>query len=232
MSEELAMVFPDTDLPHAVLTGNPVRDDVRTLDVAASRADARVRCGVADDRVLVAAFGGSLGARRINDAVLGLAEQWSDRHDVAVRHVIGERDWERYSSRVDALGGSDRGLRYDAVRYEHGMASLYAAADVVVCRSGASSVAELAVVGRAAVFVPLPGAPGDHQTANARAMVDVGGAVLVPDADLDAGRLAAVLDPLVRDPARIVQMGRAAATLARPDAARTVALLVEEIAHG
>lgn len=227
-----AVSFPDTDLPHAVLTGNPVRDDVRTLDVAASRADARVRCGVADDQVLVAAFGGSLGARRINDAVLGLAEQWSGRRDVAVRHVIGERDWERYSPRVDALGESDHGLRYDAVRYEHDMASLYAAADVVVCRSGASSVAELAVVGRAAVFVPLPGAPGDHQTANARAMVDVGGAVLVPDADLDAARLAAVLDPLVRDPERTVQMGRAAARLARPDAARAVALLVEEIAHG
>ena len=124
------------------------------------------------------------------------------------------------------------GLHYAAVRYENDMASLYAAADLVVCRSGASSVAELALVGMPAVLVPLPGAPADHQTANARALVDAGGAVLVVDAELTAARLAAVLDPLVRDPASVIRMGVAAATLGRPDAARAVAELVERYARG
>ena len=223
------MSFPDTPLPRAVMTGNPVREEVRALDRASRRAGARAAYGVGDDRVLVAAFGGSLGARHINEAVLGMAEAWHDRTDVAIRHVIGERDWDRYAPRVaDRLAASAAGgLRYDAVRYEDDMPSLYAAADLAVCRSGASSVAELAVVGLPAVLVPLPGAPGDHQTVNARALVDAGAAALVPDAELDAARLGSVLDPLVRDPERRARMGLAAGTIARRDAARAVAELVE-----
>jgi UDP-N-acetylglucosamine--N-acetylmuramyl-(pentapeptide) pyrophosphoryl-undecaprenol N-acetylglucosamine transferase len=224
-----AVSFPNTPLPRAVMTGNPVRDEVRSLDRPARRAGVRSAYGVGDDRVLIAAFGGSLGARHVNEAVLGLAEAWHDRADVAIRHVIGERDWERYADRVAARRAATAagGLRYEAVRYEDDMPSLYAAADLAVCRSGASSVAELAVVGLPAVLVPLPGAPGDHQTANARALVDVGAAALVPDADLDAARLGSVLDPLVRDPERRARMGLAAGTIARRDAARAVAELVE-----
>jgi UDP-N-acetylglucosamine--N-acetylmuramyl-(pentapeptide) pyrophosphoryl-undecaprenol N-acetylglucosamine transferase len=224
-----AVSFPGTPLPRAVMTGNPVRDEVRSLDRAARRSSARSAYGVAGSQVLVAAFGGSLGARRINEAVLGLAEGWRHRTDVAIRHVIGERDWERFADRVAALRTTAvaGGLRYEAVRYEDDMPSLYAAADLAVCRSGASSVAELAVVGVPSVLVPLPGAPGDHQTANARALVEAGAAALVPDADLDAERLGSVLDPLVRDPERRARMGLAAGTIARHDAARAVAELVE-----
>jgi UDP-N-acetylglucosamine--N-acetylmuramyl-(pentapeptide) pyrophosphoryl-undecaprenol N-acetylglucosamine transferase len=229
-----AVSFAGTPLPRAVLTGNPVRDEVRTLVAADRRGAARQAYGVDDGQVLVAAFGGSLGARRINDAVLGLAASWRDRGDVAVRHVIGERDWGLCADRVTALvaGNGEGRLRYVAVRYEDDMPSLYAAADLAVCRSGASSVAELAVVGLPAVLVPLPGAPGDHQTANARALVGADAAELVTDADLDADRLASVLDPLVRDPERRARMGRAAATIARRDAARAVAELVEAHARG
>lgn len=229
-----AVSFDHTPLPRAVVTGNPVRDEVRSLVTADRRGDARRGFGVHDDQVLIAAFGGSLGARRVNDAVLGLASMWRERGDVAVRHVIGARDWELCADRVaDLLAGNGDGrLRYDAVRYEDDMPSLYAAADVAVCRSGASSVAELAVVGLPSVLVPLPGAPGDHQTANAQALVRAEAAVLVTDADLDASRLGSVLDPLVRDPDRRARMGRAAATLARRDAARAVAELVEAHARG
>jgi UDP-N-acetylglucosamine:LPS N-acetylglucosamine transferase len=230
-----AVSFPGTSLPRAVLTGNPVREEVRALDRAARRGDARRAFGIDDQRVLVAAFGGSLGARRINDAVLDLAEAWRHRGDVAIRHVIGERDWDRYAARIDALtraGAATGALRYDAVRYEDDMPSLYAAADIAVCRSGASSVAELAVVGLASVLVPLPGAPGDHQTANARALVDAGAARLVADAACDATVLASVLDPLVRDPAALATMSRSAEAVARRDAAHAVALIVEESARG
>lgn len=231
-----AVSFPGTALPRAVVTGNPVRDDVLALgdDGArdAARPSARAKNGVGDERVLVAAFGGSLGARRINDAVLELAERWSTRTDVAIRHVIGERDWDRYADRTAALVANAGGLQYEPVRYEDDMVSLYAAADVVVCRSGASTVAEVAVAGVAAVFVPLPGAPGDHQTANSRALVDAGAAALVPDGELDADRLASVLEPFVRDPAVAARTGHAARAFARPDAARAVARLVEENARG
>ena len=111
------------------------------------------------------------------------------------------------------------------MRYENDMRSVFAAADLVVCRAGASTVAELAVAGVPSVLVPLPGAPGDHQTANARAMVDAGAAVLVPDADLDAPRLGHEVDALVGNRGRLASMHDAALGLARPDAATAVARL-------
>jgi UDP-N-acetylglucosamine--N-acetylmuramyl-(pentapeptide) pyrophosphoryl-undecaprenol N-acetylglucosamine transferase len=89
-------------------------------------------------------------------------------------------------------------------------------------------VAELAAVGLAAVLVPLPGAPGDHQTANARVLERAGGAVLVPDAELDGSRLAAVVGELLGEPSRLAVMARAAAGQGRRDAAHTAARLVEE----
>ncbi|CAB4752147.1 unannotated protein [freshwater metagenome] len=118
------------------------------------------------------------------------------------------------------------------MRYEDDMPSLYAAADVAVCRSGASSVAELAVVGLASVLVPLPGAPGDHQTANARALVDAGAAMLVADATLDTALLASILAPLVRDPAALARMSHNAEAVAHQNAAHAVAEIVEECARG
>ena len=111
------------------------------------------------------------------------------------------------------------------------MAAVYAAADLVVCRAGATTVAELAAAGVPAVLVPLPGAPGDHQTANARRLADAGGAVLVGDGELDPARLAAEVDALLDDPARLAAMAGAARQLARPDAASAVVDLVESCAR-
>ncbi|MEO5841298.1 MAG: undecaprenyldiphospho-muramoylpentapeptide beta-N-acetylglucosaminyltransferase [Acidimicrobiales bacterium] len=236
-----AVSFPNTALPRAVLTGNPVRREVRMLATSGDRAAARASVGLRgeDERVLIVAFGGSLGARRINDAVLALAQSWRDRDDVALRHVIGERDWAGAAERVSKLSdelerrrrAGEPSLRYDAVRYEHDMPTVYAAADLIVCRSGASTVAELAVAGIPSVLVPLPHAPGDHQTANARAMVEAGGACLLTDADADPDHVADVLDGLVRDRDRRVRMAGAARSLARPDAAERVADLVERNAR-
>ena len=235
-----AVSFPNTALPRAVVTGNPVRREVRALAVRGQRAGAREALGLGDDdRVLLVAFGGSLGARRINDAIVALAETWSGRDDVAIRHVIGERDWAAYAPRVTALGAElelrrraeEPALRYDAIRYEHDMPTVYAAADLFFCRAGASTVAELAVAGVPSVLVPLPHAPGDHQTANAGALVDAGGAFLVTDADATPEHVRATLDLLVRDAALRDRMVSATRSLARPDAADRVADLVEQHAR-
>ncbi|MBO0748496.1 MAG: hypothetical protein J2O47_09090, partial [Acidimicrobiaceae bacterium] len=171
--------------------------------------------------VLVA--GGSLGARRLNTATVGLAEAWSHRRDVAFRHIVGARDWED----LPAVGERESGLVYQRIRFEDRMDLCYAAADVAVHRAGASTVAELTAAGVPSILVPLPGAPGDHQTANARRLAEAGAAVLVPDAELDAGRLASEVDRLLGDPARLQAMGVAARALARPRAAAEVADLAE-----
>jgi UDP-N-acetylglucosamine:LPS N-acetylglucosamine transferase len=229
-----ATSFPDTDLPRAVVTGNPVRAEVLGVDRARDRARARAALGIDEGRLLVAAFGGSLGARRINDAVLGAAERWAARGDLAVRHVIGERDWQRYRGRAEALAArhAPGQLQYQPVVYEDDMPTLYAAADVALCRSGATSVAELAAVGLPSVLVPLPGAPGDHQTANARALVDAGAAILVPDPQCDAARVDAEVAGLLEEPALLARMSASARSAARPDAGDRVAALVDEIASG
>ena len=117
---------------------------------------------------------------------------------------------------------------YEAVEYEHDMAAALVAADLAVCRAGASTVAELAVTGTPSILIPLPGAPGDHQTANARGLEGVDAAVVVPDADLDPSTLGEAITGILADDDRLDRMARAARRFARPDAAARVADLVEE----
>ena len=197
-------------------------------DRTSGREAARAALGVDPDRRLVAIFGGSLGSRRINEAVAGATELWRARGDLHIRHIAGRRDYGALAGRAASAGGSTLG--YDLIDYEEDMATVYAAADLVVSRSGATTVAELAAAGVPAVLVPLPGAPGDHQTANARRLVEAGGALLVSDAEFDGARLAANVDALLDDPDRLSAMEGSAAALARPDAASAVVDLIEQYA--
>lgn len=229
-----AVAYPGTALPRARCTGAPVRAEVVALagsGPGGPRPEARQALGVPIDRVLVVVVGGSLGARRLNEAVLALAAAWAARGEVAVYHVVGRRDALWAAEQASALEGSGPlgagSLWYRQVPFEDRMDLLYQAADVVVGRAGAMTVAELAVVGLPAVLVPLPGSPGDHQRANASVLEALGAAIVLPDPECDAERLAACLDPLVADPARRRSMARAASTLGRPDAAGAVASLAE-----
>ena len=214
-----AVSLPGTPLPGAVMTGNPVRAAV----VAVERRPAA-------GRALVAVFGGSLGARRINEAAAELYGRWRGRGDVTIHHVSGPSGYETARAAWTAARQADDSLDYRLVPYEDKMPDLYAATTVAVCRAGATTVAELAAAGVPSVLVPLPGAPGDHQTRNAEALVDAGAAVLVPDAECTGARLAAELEPLLTDHDRLERMAAAARTLARPNAAHELAALVEAAA--
>jgi UDP-N-acetylglucosamine--N-acetylmuramyl-(pentapeptide) pyrophosphoryl-undecaprenol N-acetylglucosamine transferase len=227
-----AVSFPRTELPRAVVTGNPVRPEVLAVDrSAAGRSRAREALGLPQDRMVLAAFGGSLGARRINQAVRGLVGAWSNRHDLAVCHVVGSRDWPELGTSIEPDPSEAGGLFYRAVEYEERMPLLLGAADLALCRAGGTTVAELAAVGLPAVLVPLPGAPHDHQTANATALVDAGAAVLLPDDELSPERLMTDLDALLADADRLAGMAKAASSVARPDAADRVASLLEHHAR-
>jgi UDP-N-acetylglucosamine:LPS N-acetylglucosamine transferase len=225
-----AVAFPATALPRAVVTGAPVRPEI----VAAAhpddtvRADARRQLGLPVDRFVVGVVGGSLGSKTINTAALALADLWVERGDIALYHVVGRRDMA-WVGEGPVPGGE--GLVYRQVAYEERMALFYQAADVVVSRAGASTVSELAVVGTPAVLVPLPGAPGDHQTANATVLVRAGGAVLVPDDQCTGERLSTELDDLRSDPGRLDHMRAGALALGRPDAVRAVVEVVESHAR-
>jgi UDP-N-acetylglucosamine--N-acetylmuramyl-(pentapeptide) pyrophosphoryl-undecaprenol N-acetylglucosamine transferase len=229
-----AVSYPGTSLPRAEVTGNPVRPEILAVTrTPEARAAARRALDLPDGRFVVGVFGGSLGALRINQAVLAALPVWAGQADLAVRHAVGERDWALVS---DALASGPPlpadGVVYQPVRYEERMDLLLAAADLLVCRAGGNTVAEMAAVGLPAVLVPLPNAPGDHQTANARVFERAGAAVLVPDGELDGERLVAEVAKLRSDPARLESMGTAASGLARRDAADAVAALVEAHARG
>jgi len=243
-----AVAFADTGLPRAHITGTPVRPELATLDrTPRGRAASRVALGLPSDRQTVACAGGSLGALRVNRAVADLAEgPWSPCAERSLYHVTGRRDYERFASapapapapvpasapgsRTAADAGSEGdgpGLRYRVVPFEDRMPDFYNAADVCVVRAGAMTVAELLVAGVPAILVPLPGAPRDHQTRNAEALVGLGAAVLVPDRDCDGRRLAHELDALLADPERLRAMRGAARENGHPDAAARVAELVD-----
>ncbi len=188
-----------------LVTGRPVPPP------AADRAAARRRFALAAGDTCVLVFGGSLGARSINEAAIeGLA-----RAPYRVLHAAGTRDGAALAAR--APGGG-----YDLRAYIDDFGEALLACDLCVARAG-GSIFEIAAHGRPAILVPYPHAAGDHQAGNARWMADAGAAVVIPDGELTPARLRAEVDGLLADRARLEAMGRASARLARPDAAQRIA---------
>jgi UDP-N-acetylglucosamine--N-acetylmuramyl-(pentapeptide) pyrophosphoryl-undecaprenol N-acetylglucosamine transferase len=236
-----AVSFPGTDLPRSTMTGNPVRQGVRKVaesgDRIRDRSEARAALGV-NTCPFVVVFGGSLGARRINQALVRAVEDWKGG-PVVVEHVVGPRGWMKgLAGGVLADDAPERtvaaapDVEYRAVRYEADMLTVLRAADLVVCRAGATSVAELSALGVPSILVPLPEAPGDHQTANARYLEDAGGALLVPDSELDGDRLGVEMAALLADTGRLTAMANGARSLGRPDAADRVVALITTVVSG
>ena len=234
-ARKCAVAFAGTGLPNQVVTGAPVRSAVALADRSPRGRDAaRAVIEVPSDRFLLAVAGGSLGAARLNQAALGLAELWSAHGDVTIYHVAGERNLRGAKAEADDLGlgpvEAGGGLDYRLVGYETRMPALLAACDLAVSRAGASTVAELAAIGTPSVLVPLPGAPHDHQSRNAEALTGLGAAILVKDAECSPARLSEIIEPLIDEPERLAAMGAAAAGAGHKDAADRVAALAESVA--
>jgi UDP-N-acetylglucosamine--N-acetylmuramyl-(pentapeptide) pyrophosphoryl-undecaprenol N-acetylglucosamine transferase len=208
----LAFPLPGRTAAKYLVTGRPVPPGTG----AADRRTARERFGIAADEQCLLVFGGSLGARRLNDAAL---EAFGAAAPCAVLHASGRRDHDDLRRRLDALGSPPH---YRLRAYMKPFADALAAADLVLARAG-GSVLEVAAAGLPAILVPYPYATCDHQTANARYMERAGAAVVVPDAALDGPRLAREVASLLGGPERLAAMGAAARAAARPDAAERIA---------
>jgi UDP-N-acetylglucosamine--N-acetylmuramyl-(pentapeptide) pyrophosphoryl-undecaprenol N-acetylglucosamine transferase len=211
----LAFPIPEHSGPRFLVTGRAVPASV------ADRDGARQGLGVGPEDQLVLVFGGSLGARSINDAALaGLVGA-----NFCVLHVTGTRDWP-------ALRRRPHGPLYDLREYlgPKQFDDALAAADLVVARAG-GSIFEIAAHGRPAILVPYPHATGDHQRTNAAWMAEHGAAVVIADSELNGPRLASEVGRLIGDRARLAAMSRAALSLARPDAARAIAAEVLAVAR-
>lgn len=226
-----ATAFPDSPLPRAVHCGAPVRAEIRHLDRDAERAASRTRLEVPLDRFLVAVVGGSLGSGALNAAVESLVRQCRGDSTLAVFHVAGERFVDEVRERMDRLMTNDDGVLYRLVGYHDRMADLYAAADLVLARGGAGTVAEIATVGLPSVLVPWAGAADDHQTENVRWLSDAGAAVISAD-DRIADELAEIVRSLRADSSRLVDMARRARELGEVNRRAAVADVVIGAAGG
>jgi len=207
----LAFPIDGRDGPRYRVTGRPAPPP------ATDRAAARSRFGIAPDETCVLVFGGSLGARSINHAAV---EAFAGAR-FHVLHAAGERDLPTLES---------PGPHYDLRGYISDFGQALLASDLVVARAG-GSVFEIAAHGRPSVLIPYPHASAMHQAENAAYFARSGAAVVIPDADLTGARLATEVGSLLADPSGLAAMGRAAAALAKPDAAREIAQEILAVAR-
>lgn len=198
------------DTAKTLVTGNPVRDEILMRG-------GKGRVPHAADTFTVMILGGSQGAHAINEAMVSALPHLSAVAGLRVVHQTG-RDDEAHVTRAYA----EAGLAATVRAFFDDMAERYAQADLIVCRAGATTVAEITVVGRAALFIPFPQATDDHQTANARALVDAGAAEMIPQRVLTGAVLAERIAYYRRNPAIISAMATKALTLGRPEAALTI----------
>ncbi len=223
LTRHVATSFPHTSLPHAVFVGLPIRRAISTLDRSAARTQGRAAFGLAADPPTLLVTGGSQGARRINQAVSGAATALGAA-GIQVLHHAGRVE----EAAVEAVDGAPA---YVVTPFIDRMDLAYAAADLVLCRSGANTVTEVACTGLPAIFVPLPIGNGE-QARNAEPVVGAGGALLVEDATLTPAWVAHTVPQLLGDPARLAAMSVASRELMPRDADDRLAGLVLEAAGG
>ena len=210
---------------NAVITGNPVRREILLAD----REQSRAKLGVGD-KICLLSFGGSLGAKRINEAIAEVMA-W---HHVKVKihhiHATGQYGVEMFPKLLAEKGiriESDKNI--DLREYISDMPDCLAAADLVICRAGAISISELQAAGRASILIPSPNVAGNHQYHNAKPLAAKNAAILIEEKDLTGQRLIEVISGLAGDPQELRNIGRNAAGMAIPDAGERICKEIERL---
>jgi UDP-N-acetylglucosamine--N-acetylmuramyl-(pentapeptide) pyrophosphoryl-undecaprenol N-acetylglucosamine transferase len=215
VSDKVMVAFPDA-LKGGEWTGNPVRNDIAAMEPPEKRFEGR------KGRLRILVVGGSLGAQALNDAMPKALALLEDKPMVV--HQAGEKHIDQLRANYAAAG-----VQGELVAFIDDMARRYAEADLVVCRAGAVTIAELSAGGMASILVPFPHAVDDHQTANARFLSERGAAILIQQRDLSTEKLAQLLRSLNRE--KLLEMAKKARALGKPDAARVVAQRCMELAR-
>ncbi|HKY29805.1 MAG TPA: undecaprenyldiphospho-muramoylpentapeptide beta-N-acetylglucosaminyltransferase [Pyrinomonadaceae bacterium] len=198
-----------------VVTGNPVRREF--FEIRAKQRE--------PGRFSVLIFGGSQGARAINEAMIAaLPELEKMRNELWITHQTGEADFERVQTAY-----LESGWTADVRRYIDDMVVSFANADLVICRAGATTTAELVAAGKASIMIPFPFAADDHQRKNAEALAEKGAAKMILQRELTPSRLAEEIESLVRSPDEVMKMEAASRSLARGNAAESVVDMIEEL---
>ena len=201
-AEVSAVSFEGVNLPNSILTGNPLRSEVLHFIETDSRKDTRRELGVTD-RTMITVFGGSLGARHLNETIYELSQYWEGKA-ISIYHVVGTRDWPEFSQLEQKPIGD---VEYKMIEYLSDLTTLIGAADLVISRAGATSVSEITALGIPSILVPLPNSPGNHQEENARFFEKNGSAILLPDSELNYVSLSNKISYLLDHESILQEMG-------------------------
>lgn len=212
----------------ARVIGNPVR----SLVLAPQPAGVHERLGLDPKRRTLLVFGGSRGARKINDAVIEGLPSVADEGWLQILHVAGNMDFDRVRGQTEAVTLSSSRLIYRCVPYIDEMGAAYAAADLVVSRAGATTIAEVTAIGIASILVPYPYATAAHQEKNGRAVERVGGARVISNDELNGATLVGAATEILRNEAILVAMRARAKLFGKPDAAKELAGMVFDLMEG
>ncbi|MGD9794669.1 MAG: glycosyltransferase [Acidimicrobiia bacterium] len=228
-----AVAFAPPALPRARVTGAPVRPSLLAVDRVNGRGAARAALDIAPGRFFVFVVGGSLGSGTLNTATEEFVAANAARTDLAVRQVVGERNLATAPPSRSGIddNGMPNGIVHQVIGFESHMDVALTAADVVIARAGASTVAELAALAVPSVLIAWPDAAADHQRANARWLANAGAAIAIEDAEWNGARMTRVVDGLRSSPTDLDAMASAARSLDARHGAERIAELIEEHAR-
>jgi UDP-N-acetylglucosamine--N-acetylmuramyl-(pentapeptide) pyrophosphoryl-undecaprenol N-acetylglucosamine transferase len=224
-----AVAYVPSKLRNAVETGAPVRRNLRAAEVQTLRNGARETLGISANARVVVVMGGSLGSAVLNSATEHLVQSLRSTEHTCVIHIAGERFMDAVKLPV-TMHHSNGTLAYSRIAYSHDMVTLYSAADVVVCRAGASTIAEVSTVGVCAVVVPWKDAAENHQLVNAQWLTDRGGAVLLEEGNLTAHEFSLLVTELLRDDDRRAVIASRARELGAVHRQSSIASVIEGVA--
>jgi UDP-N-acetylglucosamine--N-acetylmuramyl-(pentapeptide) pyrophosphoryl-undecaprenol N-acetylglucosamine transferase len=224
-----AVAYIPSSLRNAQLSGAPVRASIRHCVRHEQREDALVKLGFRSTDRVVLAMGGSLGSQLINQMISSLEQHFENDNEIAILHIAGARNMNNDAS-PESSYRADGSSRYKRVAYCDDMAGAYSAATVVVCRAGASTIAEIATVGIAAVIIPWKDAADNHQLTNAQWLTDVGAAVLLDEVSLTAANFIDVVGGLVGNHSSITEYESKSFALGEVHRNCTIATIVESVA--
>lgn len=219
-----AVSYENTKLSRSVYTGNPVRKEVTDLNLS-DQPMHRSQLGIPAENKLVVVTGGSLGSLKINKSILNALPNLEEIPNLTIYHIIGTRDWKEMGQL-----NSEMKIDYRAVEYEEQMPIVLNSADLIVSRAGGSITAEINMLGLPSILIPLPGAPGDHQTKNAESLAVDGRAVIIPDENCTGGRIAEEIKSIVLNEELLMKMAKVRHPKSEKNAAEKIATLLIEVA--
>ena len=222
-----AISFDAVELPNPVVTGNPLRSEILRFIETDSRNETRRELGVGDRKVITV-FGGSLGARHLNETIFELSQNW-EGEAISIYHIVGSRDWQDFCQ-LDRK--PVRNVEYEMIEYLKDLTPLIGAADLVISRAGATSVSEITALGIPSILVPLPNSPGGHQEENARFFEREGSAIVVRDSELNYVSLSNRISLLLTEDLILKDMAKKAKNSRHLTGGEKIADLIFEIING